>query len=95
MKLVAGNLSHLVTVLLLHPLISPSHTGLEMPPAVSQALGLRNEKGERKLMYTELLPCVRHFLSIISFTSHDNCMSRYSFNLHFTDEETSSDSWTH
>lgn len=23
-------------------------------------------------MYSELLPCVRHFLSIILFTSHDN-----------------------
>lgn len=45
-KLVPGNLGHLVTVLLFHPLASPSHTGLEMPPAVSQALGLRNEEGE-------------------------------------------------
>ena len=47
MKLVPGNLGHLFTVLLLHPLAFPSHRGLEMPPAVSQALGLRSEEGER------------------------------------------------
>lgn len=44
MKLVPRNLGQLVIVLLLHPLAFPSHRGLEMPPAVNQALGLRSRK---------------------------------------------------